>query len=69
MAQNELRIRSLEAEKKELEEVALKVLPRAKREGLFGWGKYHCLFCDKRKTGKSGTWTCKNCKHQQWNIW
>lgn len=37
MAQNNRRIAQLEAEKKELENSTLKVLPKAKREGLFRW--------------------------------
>jgi hypothetical protein len=37
MAQNNCRIVQLEAEKKELENSTLKVLLKAKREGLFRW--------------------------------
>ncbi|KAH9205376.1 P-loop containing nucleoside triphosphate hydrolase protein [Leptodontidium sp. 2 PMI_412] len=63
MVRNNLRIARLEAEKKELENSAPKTLPKAKREGLFGWGSYRCLFCDK-KTSQCGRWTCKSCNHQ-----
>ena len=53
MAQNNLRIVRLEAEKKELENSTSKTLSKIKREGLFGWGSYHYLFYDK-KTNQFG---------------
>jgi len=62
------KIALLVAEKKKLDTSTPKAFPRAKREGLFGWGSYHCLCCNK-ETKHVGIWTCKCCNHHQRNLW
>lgn len=68
MAQSDLRITRLEAEKRLLENSIPKSLPKVKRNGFFGIGSYKCRNCG-NQTRSYGRWTCQICHHQQLNQW